>query len=317
MALQETRQHSEVIWRQMDERLAASKWALSMLPDELLKGARVLDVGCGVGTSMLAAAERGAERCVGVDLGPLGLNLIRHGIGSDIPNWFDAKVRELKLDRGQFAFIESDILKTEFVQGGFDLAVIFDVIEHVPDVRGTLQRTWDLLAPGGRCLISVAPLYYSQNGHHLFHVFPEAAHPWAHLYRDFDELAASQAISPFFWEEFLSLNKLTIRQLDAAIGQAGFKVVERRVHESGRERYPELASRIDARKVPSQEDLFIHMAQYVLEKPYVLAEALRSVARTLNPRVRGPVLKVAEQLGLRRKLTAAERHYHAALRRLR
>ena len=39
--------------------------------------------------------------------------------------------------------------------GRYDLVTSISVIEHIPDDRDAVRRTWDLVAPGGRLLISV------------------------------------------------------------------------------------------------------------------------------------------------------------------
>src|SRR5438445_115819 len=54
-----------------DDRLAeARRGLLKLFPNGELTGARVLDIGCGSGLSMLAALQLGAGRVHGIDIDP-------------------------------------------------------------------------------------------------------------------------------------------------------------------------------------------------------------------------------------------------------
>ena len=87
-------------------------------------GASVLDVGCGKGNFLRFL------RGIRPDLRPCGIDLST--------NVDDEGVR----------FIRGDILGTE-IDERFDAVVSLAVIEHVPDVKGFVQRLWALAKPRG------------------------------------------------------------------------------------------------------------------------------------------------------------------------
>ena len=99
--------------------------------------AAVLDVGCGWGVN-LSALENSGYRAVGLDISRQILELI------------DQPGRQL---------IEADL--NQPAPAGHELfagALLLDVIEHLDDDRGTLQRIAPLLQPGGTLVVSVPAL---------------------------------------------------------------------------------------------------------------------------------------------------------------
>lgn len=58
-----------------------------------------------------------------------------------------------------------------FVQEKFDLICLFDVLEHIPDDIGTLNKLKELLAPGGRIFITVPahPWLWGAHDQYLHH----------------------------------------------------------------------------------------------------------------------------------------------------
>ena len=92
-----------------------------------LSGARALDVGCGTGQLLWFLQSLGAEP-VGVDVDPAAVEFVRDQLG-------------LAVHRGMIdAVVEP---------GSFDLVALQDILEHVLDPRGVLERAVRLLRPGG------------------------------------------------------------------------------------------------------------------------------------------------------------------------
>ena len=102
----------------------------------LPKGARrYLDIGCGVGGSLLAAHRRGLE-VAGIEIDPARIELGEANC----------------LDAGLQGVIQTaDILDKELADrlGRFDVITLMSVIEHVLDVPRTLENVARLLNPGG------------------------------------------------------------------------------------------------------------------------------------------------------------------------
>lgn len=99
-------------------------------------GGRVLEVGCSVGhvTEHLVAA---GNTVVGIEIDAEAAEQARR-FASDV---YVADVARTRLG--------------ELVEPGFDVVVLGDVLEHLPDPGATLAEAVALLSPGGRVVISV------------------------------------------------------------------------------------------------------------------------------------------------------------------
>lgn len=98
---------------------------LSWLPKDL-RGARVLDAGCGTGALSVEAARRGAH-VVGVDLSPTLLRLAEERLPAIFPP-------------GRIEFIAGDMVETS--RSGFDYIVAMDSLIHyrIDDVERVLAQ---------------------------------------------------------------------------------------------------------------------------------------------------------------------------------
>jgi ubiquinone/menaquinone biosynthesis C-methylase UbiE len=104
---------------------------------ETLRGARVLDAGCGMG--------RFAEVCVhaGADV---------HAI--DLSTAVEAAARNLR-HHPNVSFYQADIMNLPFADGTFDAIYSIGVLHHTPDTRKAFLSLTRLLKPGGRIAIWV------------------------------------------------------------------------------------------------------------------------------------------------------------------
>lgn len=108
---------------------------------EYRKGGRVLDIGCGAGRNVVAAAKLGFE-VVGVDIDKKSLEVAKDYIKSE------------KLD-GKVNLIHADIMKqTPKRFGLFDYIILQEVIEHVSDYQKLIDFSYNYLKKGGKILIT-------------------------------------------------------------------------------------------------------------------------------------------------------------------
>lgn len=109
-------------------------WINAALP---LDGARVLEIGCGTGSSTLALAEQGARvTSIDVEQSDAAVAQIRcrlYGVPSDV------------------RVLNASELASTFTAESFDLVLFYASLEHMTPTERTrsLQAAWQLLRPGG------------------------------------------------------------------------------------------------------------------------------------------------------------------------
>lgn len=109
--------------------------------DTGLAGKKVVDVGCGGGILSESMARRGAD-VTGIDLGTENLKAAAvHAEQSDLT------------DTLRYQHIPVEQLAAEQA-GQFDVVTCMEMLEHVPDPSAIVQACFDLLAPGGVCVMS-------------------------------------------------------------------------------------------------------------------------------------------------------------------
>ncbi|MCG3878086.1 bifunctional 2-polyprenyl-6-hydroxyphenol methylase/3-demethylubiquinol 3-O-methyltransferase UbiG [Psychrobacter sp. Ps6] len=102
---------------------------------------KVLDVGCGGGILSESMARRGAD-VTGIDLGTENLKAAAlHAEQSGLESTL----------RYQHIPVE-ELAKTH--AGQFDVVTCMEMLEHVPDPSSIVQACYELLAPGGVCVLS-------------------------------------------------------------------------------------------------------------------------------------------------------------------
>jgi len=106
---------------------------LRSLTRGLRPGASVLDVGCGRGVLLSGLADRGFD-AHGVEMSETACR------GAD-PR---AHIR-----------IASHLSAARYQLAQFDAVILWHVLEHLPDPRGTLEEARRILRPGGRLVVAV------------------------------------------------------------------------------------------------------------------------------------------------------------------
>jgi SAM-dependent methyltransferase len=115
--------------RNLAKRIA---WIAGAAP---LRGRRVLDCGCGAGGYVAALASQGAE-VTGVEHDEIKVARFRRAHPE-----LAARVRA------------GDLARLDEPAGSFDVALLNEVLEHVPDEAAVLREIRRVLAPGGRLIV--------------------------------------------------------------------------------------------------------------------------------------------------------------------
>ena len=101
-------------------------------------GARLLEIGPGLGNLLIEASARGYQ-VTGVE-------------------YSDSSVRTANERIGAPVVVQGSLSSVALPDGSFDVAVLADVLEHTRDPLADLQRVWRMLKPGGALFIAVPSL---------------------------------------------------------------------------------------------------------------------------------------------------------------
>lgn len=108
-------------------------WMPSVMGFKDFAGARLLEIGCGMGSDLLQFA-RGGARCTGIDLTPRSVEITRHRF-------------ELYNQRGDFLLSDGEHLP--FADESFDVVYSNGVLHHTPDTAGAVREVQRVLRRGG------------------------------------------------------------------------------------------------------------------------------------------------------------------------
>lgn len=190
-----------------------------MTDAEGLAGKKVLDFGCGGGTSAAGVA--------------LLFDANVHGV--DINNEAEACVPFLKQNFG--IEIPSRLTFEEIAPGAvpkggpFDLIYSWSVFEHVNNriYHSVLQDLYEILKPGGYFFVQISPLFFSPEGSHLWAIGYER---WEHLLAQTSDVHADVNNSNLENDHkkallamFDTLNRITADDLLSRFEAAGFRLI--------------------------------------------------------------------------------------------
>jgi SAM-dependent methyltransferase len=126
-------------------------WMPRVMRFDKFRGARLLEIGCGMGTDLLQFA-RGGARCVGVDLTPRSVEITRHRFGLYGMN-------------GSFMIADGERLP--FASDSFDVVYSNGVLHHTPDTAGAIREVHRVLRPRG---VARVMLYHRHSLNYWFEI---------------------------------------------------------------------------------------------------------------------------------------------------
>ena len=126
-------------------------WMPRLMEFEKFRNARLLEIGCGMGTDLLQFS-RGGARCVGIDLTPRSIEITQH---------------RFKLYGADGAFMISDGEHLPFRSESFDVVYSNGVLHHTPDTAGAIREVHRVLRPGG---VAKVMLYHRNSLNYWFEI---------------------------------------------------------------------------------------------------------------------------------------------------
>ncbi len=98
---------------------------------------RIMDLGCGSGKFLVTAKQQGWDECIGVDANPTFKDL--HGETNSV----------------KFIYSSFETLDTNAIGDGYSAITLWNVLEHLYDLKAIVRQIHTLLKPGGLLFIMV------------------------------------------------------------------------------------------------------------------------------------------------------------------
>ncbi len=209
--LQNQKNTNEIFWSRFEEKPSFQE-------------AKVLEVGCGLGSLSLDIAKAGASKVIGLDLNTRDIEFAQTNLVQNYTQLQD-----------KIKFIAINL--RDYPEENFDFIVSKDSFEHILDLEVLLQEITKRLKPGGKLYAGFGPLWHSPFGFHgnLHGWNFSNKYPWGHL-------LVSQAKVVESWNNSidrkinsfadLGMNKLSIVQYRRLFANCGLKIESFQVNRS-------------------------------------------------------------------------------------
>lgn len=188
---------------------------------ELHEGIKVLEVGCGEGGVLLPFVEKDCY-CVGVDLNPARIELASGFFKNEVAT-------------GKIQFLYKNVYDEDFIEkfkDFFDLIILKDAIEHIPQQEKFIPYLKKFLRSGGQIFFGFPPWYMPFGGHQqvcrnkvasvlpYYHILPKV------VYKSILNLFGE---SKPVVDELMEIKdtQITIERFEKIVQQSGMKVLHR------------------------------------------------------------------------------------------
>ncbi len=187
----------------------------------LASGTTILEVGTGEGGVLLPFIQKGCK-CVGVDLAEARIEIANDILKSEVAG-------------GHVEFLCQNIYDEQFLNrfsAYFDVIILKDVIEHVPNQEQFIPYLKKLLKPGGQIFFGFPPWYMPFGGHQqtaqkkwtsvlpYYHILPKF------LYGSILKIAGEH---PAIIADLMEIKdtQITIERFERIVRRSGLKVLKK------------------------------------------------------------------------------------------
>ncbi len=184
-------------------------------------GTTVLEVGTAEGGVLLPFIEKGCY-CVGVDLAPLRIEYAKECLAGQYAT-------------GKVELICKNVYDQDFIdkyKNYFDVIILKDVIEHVPQQEQFIPHLKTFLKPGGQIFFGFPPWYMPFGGHQqvchkkwasvlpYYHILP------AFIYKGILKMAGEH---PIVIQELMEVKdtQITIERFERIVKESGLKILNK------------------------------------------------------------------------------------------
>lgn len=181
----------------------------------------VFEVGCAEGGVLLPFLKRGCK-VVGVDLAPERIAMAKTFLESEAA-------------AGQAEILLQNIYEDAFLnrfKGAFDIIILKDVIEHVPEQQNFITYLKNFLRPGGQIFFGFPPWYMPFGGHQqiarkkwasvlpYYHILPRF------IYKGLLKMAGEHELTI---KELMEIKdtQITIERFERIVKKSGLKVLNK------------------------------------------------------------------------------------------
>ena len=185
------------------------------------KGVNVMEIGCGEGGVLVPFMEKGAY-CVGVDLNPLRIDLANKFFADDVA-------------AGKIEFLYKNVYDADFLQrfkGLFDVIILKDAIEHIPEQEKFIPYLKNFLKEGGQIFFGFPPWYMPFGGHQQICEHKIGMMPWYHILPKRIDKGIIKAIGEpeGVVNELMDIydTQITIERFEKIVRNSGMKFINKR-----------------------------------------------------------------------------------------
>jgi SAM-dependent methyltransferase len=184
-------------------------------------GVSVMEVGTGEGGVLLPFADKGCF-CLGVDLACQRIEIAKNMLAEYV-------------NAGKMDFVCKNVYEEDFLQtykGKFDVIILKDAIEHIPEQERFIPYLKNFLKPGGQIFFGFPPWYMPFGGHQqiagksltsklpYYHLLPKP------IYKGILKLAREEQ---WVQNELMDIwsTRISIERFERIVRNSGLKVLEK------------------------------------------------------------------------------------------